>query len=746
MKLSFLSTLGLFISGNLEELKEFLKSISFLRAILIGIAVTLPVIIGLQLGYIEIGLLLALGAFWSSPSDVVGSFRHKKLGILVSAILVMIVSFIKGYLQFELWLLLPILGSITFIIAYISVFGFRASLVSFSGLLTLALSFARDSENLEIYQYAMWLGIGGLWYLLLSIIWYRLNPKVETEEFLIETYTLTSKFIGLRGKLVDPQEDHHKIQSKLIKLQSKLTKNHGTLREILVFSRKTSGLSNYQNKRLLIFVQLVEMLETAVANPGNYDHMDALFNRHPKYIKLFQDLIFEMSYQLRMISIAGSNKKNLPKNHTIRKSLEDIRIEVDLLRDSLDYNEFLMLQNLLEYQEKQFEKLKRIKWLLGDPEASEIEFIDRKSAKRFIELQDYNPKLLVRNLSFKSPIFRHSIRLAVTVMIGFALGSIFSFQNPYSILLIIIVIMRPSYGLTKSRAKDRIIGTLIGGSVAFAVVFLIQDYYVNAVLGIISLVIALSLVQKNYRASSTFITLSVVFIYAILSPDVLSLIKFRILDTFVGAGLSYVAMLWLWPSWEYVEIKENLEHSVKANTNFLHKIADYYQLKGNIPTSFKIARNQAFLETSNLSSAFQRMAQEPKSKQRETDKIYELVVLNHTFLVSLASLSSYVQNYKTSEASERFKTVIEKIEANLEKVLECLKDKDCYHEKRTSSNDLIDEEEIPAFDPAEIRNLASNEKESVRYLQEAQLVWEQLKWLLSMSRKMHKLVASVKLD
>ena len=582
--------------------------------------------------------------------------------------------------------------------------------------------------------------------MLLSIIWYRLNPKVETEEFLIETYTLTSKFIGLRGKLVDPQEDHHKIQSKLIKLQSKLTKNHGTLREILVFSRKTSGLSNYQNKRLLIFVQLVEMLETAVANPGNYDHMDALFNRHPKYIKLFQDLIFEMSYQLRMISIAGSNKKNLPKNHTIRKSLEDIRIEVDLLRDSLDYNEFLMLQNLLEYQEKQFEKLKRIKWLLGDPEASEIEFIDRKSAKRFIELQDYNPKLLVRNLSFKSPIFRHSIRLAVTVMIGFALGSIFSFQNPYSILLIIIVIMRPSYGLTKSRAKDRIIGTLIGGSVAFAVVFLIQDYYVNAVLGIISLVIALSLVQKNYRASSTFITLSVVFIYAILSPDVLSLIKFRILDTFVGAGLSYVAMLWLWPSWEYVEIKENLEHSVKANTNFLHKIADYYQLKGNIPTSFKIARNQAFLETSNLSSAFQRMAQEPKSKQRETDKIYELVVLNHTFLVSLASLSSYVQNYKTSEASERFKTVIEKIEANLEKVLECLKDKDCYHEKRTSSNDLIDEEEIPAFDPAEIRNLASNEKESVRYLQEAQLVWEQLKWLLSMSRKMHKLVASVKLD
>ncbi|MFV0573103.1 MAG: hypothetical protein ACK5M1_11815 [Xanthomarina gelatinilytica] len=44
------------------------------------------------------------------------------------------------------------------------------------------------------------------------------------------------------------------------------------------------------------------------------------------------------------------------------------------------------------------------------------------------------------------------------------------------------------------------------------------------------------------------------------------------------------------------------------------------------------------------------------------DKIYELVELNHTFLSSLASLSTYIQNHPTTEASEMFKAATHKID------------------------------------------------------------------------------------
>ncbi len=745
MNRSVLITVTLFISENFKELQQFLKSTPFSRAILVGIAVTLPIVIGIQLGYFEIGLAICFGAFSSSPSDVSGSFRHKKMGILISAALVMVVSFIGGYLHYETWLSLPVLGILGFGIAFISVYGFRASLISFSGLLALVLSLAHDSEELEIYQYAALIGAGGLWYLLLAKIWHRINPKAETEELLSETYVLTAEFLETRGKLVGLHVDYEKLQSKLLALQSELTEKHETLREILILSRKNSGWSIYQDKRLLIFVELVDMLETAIANPVNYDRMDVLFNDHPKYIRIFQNLIFKMSHQLRMISEAGDNNKNQLENDDMIQCFEEARLEIALLRETPDYEEYLMLQNWLEYQEKQFKKLKRIKWLLGDPNTMKIDFIDRKAAKRFVAHQDYAPILLIRNFSFKSTIFRHSFRLAVTVMIGYALGSIFAFQNPSWILLTVIVIMRPSYGLTKSRAIDRIIGTLIGGAIASGLVLLIQDPYVYGAMGLASLVIAFSMVQKSYKASATFITLSVIFVYAILQPDVLTVIKFRILDTLVGAGLSYAAMRWLWPTWEFVEIKVSIEKSVKANRDFLGKITEYYQRKGNIPTSYKIARKEAFLATSSLSSAFQRMELEPKSKQRGADKIYQLVVLNHTFLASLASLSTYIQHHKTTEASEQFKIVTEKIEKNLERVLQCLKDKECNSAQASSENDPLFEERLPAFNALEIRNLASKDKQTERDLQEAQLVWEQLQWLFSISCKMLKLAASMKL-
>ena len=475
------------ISTNIKELFQFLKSNDFSKAVLIGIAITLPIVFGLVFNQLEIGLAICFGAFWCSPSHVSGKLTHKINGILLSALLIMIVSFLGGYLHYQTWLIIPVLGFLTFSIAFISVYGFRASLISFSGLLALVLSFAHISETLEMYEYAFLIGLGGLWYLLLVVIWYFINPKAHTEEILAETFLLTAAFLETRGKLVGPQPNRDELQTKLLDLQAELVERHATLREILIQSRKKSGLSHYKGKRLLVFVQLVEILEAAIANPVNYDKMDVFLKYHPNYVKSFQDFIFEVAKQLKSISKTRYNKRQLPNNKQLILYLERLEQEVEGLKNSnnkSDYERFLILQNYLEYQKRQFLKIKRIKWLLGNPNMDTKDFIDSNESRRFIVSQDYSLNILLRNLSFKSNIFKHSLRLAVTVVLGYILGHVFAFQNPYWILLTIIVIMRPSYGLTKVRSKDRIIGTLIGGAVAAGMVLLIQNPYLYAVLGI----------------------------------------------------------------------------------------------------------------------------------------------------------------------------------------------------------------------------------------------------------------------
>lgn len=733
------------ISTNIKELFQFLKSNDFSKAVLIGIAITLPIVFGLVFNQLEIGLAIGFGAFWCSPSHVSGKLTHKINGILLSALLIMIVSFLGGYLHYQTWLIIPVLGFLTFSIAFISVYGFRASLISFSGLLALVLSFAHISETLEMYEYAFLIGLGGLWYLLLVVIWYFINPKAHTEEILAETFLLTAAFLETRGKLVGPQPNRDELQTKLLDLQVELVERHATLREILIQSRKKSGLSHYKGKRLLVFVQLVEILEAAIANPVNYDKMDVFLKYHPNYVKSFQDFIFEVAKQLKSISKTRYNKRQLPNNKQLILYLERLEQEVEALKNSnnkSDYEGFLILQNYLEYQKRQFLKIKRIKWLLGNPNMDTKDFIDSNESKRFIVSQDYSLNILLRNLSFKSNIFKHSLRLAVTVVLGYILGHVFAFQNPYWILLTIIVIMRPSYGLTKVRSKDRIIGTLIGGAVAAGMVLLIQNPYLYAVLGIGSLIIAFSMVQRNYKASATFITLSVVFIYGIIEPDISTVIQYRIIDTVLGAALSYVAMLFLWPAWSFLDIHETIEMSVQANKDFLNQIGLYYEQKGQVPTSYKVARKTAFLETSNLNSAFQRMAQEPKSKQKHLDKIYELVELNHTFLSSLASLSTYIQNHPTTEASEMFKEATHKIDNYLSLVLKTLQ-KEVPEELAHLVQKALSENEQLIND---MTFLNPKDKHLERQYQEFHLVWEQLQWLYAISRNMLKITSSIKIN
>jgi uncharacterized membrane protein YccC len=68
---------------------------------------------------------------------------------------------------------------------------------------------------------------------------------------------------------------------------------------------------------------------------------------------------------------------------------------------------------------------------------------------------------MIENLSFSSTVFRHSLRLTITILIGFIIGKALPFKMPIG-LTTIVVIMRQGYGLTKQRTFHRIFGTILG--------------------------------------------------------------------------------------------------------------------------------------------------------------------------------------------------------------------------------------------------------------------------------------------
>lgn len=725
---------------------RYLKSTDLAKAFLLAIAAIIPISLANYFGDISIGIGMTIGVLLCAPSDVPGNLRHRFFGMLFAAFFGVFASLCIGYSKPFLWLNLPLFFVLTFFISYFSVYGFRASLISLAGLLAMVLGYANLGEN-SVWFHAVLIGCGSLWYIFISTIFLKLRPKKHLEVQLGETAEKTAELLRLRGKLLTDKNQREALKKEQFTLQTNINDLHESIREALLSNRQRSGASNSSRRKLLIFIDLVDILELSLAHPVNFKLVDELFEEDPAIILKYKALTDELSNKLQHISAVFLDNQKVNFSANASKIITSIEKNIQTFYEKNDEIKarpsLLLLRNILDFEKKQLQKIQSIQRVLGNIEKRNQLSLKASEAKQFITPTDYSFRILRENFSFNSPMFRHALRLAFLMLIGILIGDFLQLQNSYWILLTIVVIMRPSYGLTKERSKKRIIGTFLGGLVAVLLIYLIHNPFVYAILAIIALILAFSMIQKNYASAAAFITLNVVFIYALLQPNAIAVIQYRIIDTFIGAGLAVIGNLFLWPTWEYKEINKTISKAIEANIDYLKEIDAYYHKKGELPASYKLKRKQAFLAMGNLSAAFQRMTQEPKSKQKAYKTVYRYTTLNHTFLSSLASLGTFIRNHKTTEASVYFETYVSNIMVNLSKTIEKLTREKSAEKIETKNFDEAElfirrqEKELERLREEEIRIGKQKISLTLRTnMQEIQLISEQLKWLYEVSQNL----------
>lgn len=726
------------------KIRKFTDSTYFTNAIKVTIAAVIPVVIFSFLGKFEMGFAMALGAFFTYPSDIPSSLKHKVNGVLVTAFLVSGINLLVNIVFPYSWIFYPFLAVLIFLISMLSVYGQRATMVSFSGLIAVSLAFASINTGWAMLLHAGLILAGGLFYLLISLIFHYIKPHRYVELQIAECIKLTAKYLKLRGDLWTLNADRKSIIEKQLHLQVELNTIHQNIREVLISSHTTSGSSNQNRKMLLVFISLVEILELALSTAFDHDKLHQKFDDHPKVLHTYQNLAYNLAASLKQLSKSVKKSTKYISKHTLLGDLNALQLAIadyenDLGKTTASEGVF-MLTTMLQYAEKQVEKIKIVERAFTLAfNSHDFKGIDT-DLEKFLTPQYYPLSTLTQNLSFSSTIFRHSLRLTITLMLGFIIGKFLPFHNVYWILLTIIVIMRPGYGLTKERSFHRIIGTVIGGLIAFGILFIVKDNIIISVLSIVCMLLGFSFTQINYKVSAIFVTMYVVFIYGIITPNIGDLVQYRILDTVVGAALAFLANHFLWPSWEFLNIPLYLEKAIKANQDYLKEISVFYNKKGNISTSYRLARKNAFIEIGNLMASFQRMVQEPKSKQKQMPQVYKLTVLNHSLLSSLASLGTYIQSHKTTTASEAFNVVVDTAIKNLDNAIAILKENDVALKENLPQEDL-------ALRFTELKNIREKElKEGIPIdeeafqlkMQEAQLVIEQLIWLTNLSENILK--------
>ncbi|TRX16397.1 FUSC family protein [Flavobacterium franklandianum] len=727
------------------KIKDFTIGTNLYNALKVVLAAVIPAFLFSYLGNLEIGLTIAIGALFTFPSDTPSNLKHKINGLLVTVFILAGVNLLINATYPYPILFYPVFAILVFTLSMLAVYGQRATMVAFSALMILSISLAHTHKGIEMLQHSGLLLCGGLFYLLISIIFYYINPHRYTELQIVECIKLTSKYLKLRGDLWELNSDRKEITRKQLILQVELNNIHENIREVLVRNRTDYGSSHQNRKMLLAFMSLVEIMELAVSTSFDHNKLHQKFDAHPKVLTTYQSLAYNLAKNLKSLSKKIKKRKQYIQNNNLIENLFSFEFAISDYEKTLGEAEASegvhMLSNMLHYAEKQVEKIKTLERAY----TSTVKLKDLNGRDKDLDkltISHYYPlNTLVENFSFSSLEFRHSLRITTTLLIGLIIGKVLPFENVYWILLTIVVIMRPGYGLTKERTLNRFIGTLIGGVIGFAVLALDPSSTILAALTILFLILGLTFNPSNYKIGTTFITLHVIFIFAILNPSDSNIVLYRVLDTFVGAILAILANHFLWPYWESLNTNQNIKNSIEANRNYLKQISILYNDKEGINTKYRLARNQAFIEIGNLMASFQRMLQEPKSKQDKLQQVYKFTVVNNALLSSAASLGTYTQSHKTTKASKSFNFIFNKIIKNLDSAISILKDENNQIENDTIidenlNNNLIELKKIREQELAQGSDV--NSEAFKHKMREAQLVIEQLIWLTNLSENILK--------
>jgi len=607
---------------------------------------------------------------------------------------------------------------------------------------------AHTYEGKELWVNCLMLLLGGLIYLVVSLLFYFIRPRRYGILQTSECMDLTADYLKYRADLWCENADTDKIVGEQLKIQIRLNEVHENLREFLVLNKANTGNSSNNRRLLVAFSTLVEILEIAVSTSFDHKKLRNLLQEDPSIIKDYQTLAYEFSHTIKAIGESLNMGLKYKPTHNLSAKMKGLRAKLDLFaKENVSTNKLeavLLFSNVLHYAQNQIDKIQILERILTEKTFNSDNVEERfKELEKFLTPVHYRWGTLVENINFNSTIFRHSARLTLTILIGLLISQIFNLLNGYWILLTIVVIMRPGFGLTKQRSFERVIGTLIGGLLAFGLLYLVQfNTQIIAYLTILTMILGYWFAHTDYKIGVTFITMYVVLIYAILTPNFTDLLIYRVIDTVIGAALSMAANYLLWPSWEFLNINTHMSKSIEANRVYVDEINVLYNNKIDPTLSYKLARKNAFIEIGNLMASFQRMTQEPKSKQLLRTEIYELAVLNHTFLSTAASIGVYVQSHHTTKASEAFNIVMSYINKNLLLTSNLLND-------TPSEDDILTVEDVESFRISieylenireyELKKSYSDDVEIQNLMEESTMVIQQLSWLAHLSEKILKI-------
>lgn len=625
----------------IREIKSFFYSQYFSDGLRISLGILLPSLLFSYYNQFGTGITLSLGALCVAVVDIPGPVTHKRNAMAMCNLCIFLVAIATGFARLNIFTLGAEIAFLSFLFSMFTVYGTRAASIGTAALLMMILMIEQALKPAQVLTYALTVTLGGIWYMLFSILFFTIRPYRAAQQALGESILDIVRFLSIKADFYLADTNIDENYHKLVSQQIQVSQHQDAVRELLFKSRvMVKESTNASRILVLTFVDLVDLYEQILATHYDYGELRTSFG-HTGILTEISGVLHQMAHELENIGYAVLANKRYNHSCDFDAELEHLKRKIDQIatQDTATSNLVLKkiwinlrdlnknIHNIFNYYNSRSSKN-----LIQDQ--PDVEY------SKFVTHQDYAPQIFFDNLSVSSAAFKHALRVSLVCIIGFIISRSISGHHSYWILLTIIVILKPGFSLSKQRNYQRLIGTIGGGLIGVLILVYIPDKTVQFIFMVILMIGTYSFTRLNYVVSVIFMTPYILILFRFLGVGHLDLAEERIIDTLIGSLIAFLGIYLVFPTWEFEQIQENLREVIYAETNYLVKIAETITGRSVSVTDYKLARKDIYVKSANLSSTFERMTSEPKNKQKKIKEIHKFVVLSHILSSYLANLAS----------------------------------------------------------------------------------------------------------
>lgn len=480
--------------------------------------------------------------------------------------------------------------------------------------------------------------IGAAWYGVLSVLWCALFAHQPVQQKLAVLFHALGDYLKLKSTLFEPVRgvDIESRRLELAQLNSKVVTALNLAKES-IFNRVGQGRGTRHRRYLALYFIAQDVHERASSSHYPYNDLaDTFF--HSDVMFRCQRLLRSQSRVCRRLAIATQLRQPFVPDTEIQQAKDDLDASLAYLRSQNNPAWHRLLRSLgalsgnLDALNKRLASA-NVQAVVPDQQDSSL--LDR-SPQSFKDAID-RVKL---QLTPGAPIFRHALRLAIALAVGYGMVQVLDPSEGYWIVLTTLFVSAPSYGATRKRTVQRISGTVIGLVSGWALLTLAPGAALQGMIAVAAGVAFFATRATRYMQATAAMTLLVLMCFNQVGNGY-DLIVPRLVDTMVGGLIAVLAVFVILPDWQGRRLNKLASNAVANNARYLRAIIQQYRTGKQDDLAYRTARRNAHNADSAFSVAMSNVLAEPGHFRRDADTGLRFLVLTHTVLNYLSGLGAH---------------------------------------------------------------------------------------------------------